>query len=212
VLGLDPDVDVDALAARGLRVADGTEIVEDLVYDVGHAADAVERAIGHRVQVDPPLVRLLGVGAAAVPRVELDRRHLHGPRHMRDFGDAQFVGGPVVPREVHPYGLHPRRRSVRQPLLVHLLAGDALGEPMHHAWPLPQCAHDPVPDGQVVVDQIELRLSPRREVDPIRIRDPHGALADLQLHRRSLRLPRLGLCHAAQPNRPNGHPALRRGG
>ncbi len=85
---------------------------------------------------------------------------------------------------------------MRQALLVHLLARDPGWEPMHHARPLAQSPHDPVPDRQVVLDQIELGLSSRREVDPVRIRDPHRPLPDLQLNRRGLRLSRLGLRHA----------------
>jgi hypothetical protein len=188
VLGLDPDVDVQAGTAGGLRVADRAELVEQLVGDVRDPPDPVERAVRHRVEVDPPLVGLLGVGAAAVPRVELDGRHLHRPGHVRDLGDAQFVGGPVVARELHPHGLHPVRSAVRQPLLVHLLAGHAVGEPVQHARPLPQRAHDPVSDRQVVLHQVELGLAARREVHPVRIRDPDDALPDLELDRRRLAL------------------------
>ena len=87
------------VAAGGLGVADRAELVEHLVCHVGHLADRVVRRLRAGVEVDPPLVGLLDVAAAAVPRVELDRGHLHGPDDAGELGDAQLVGvqadGPV---------------------------------------------------------------------------------------------------------------------
>ena len=60
---------------------------------------------------------------------------------------------------------------------------DALGEPVQHAGPLAQRVDDAVAHREVVVDQVELGLAPRREVDPVGVGDPHVALADLQLDR-----------------------------
>ena len=40
------------------------EVVEHLVDDPGDAADTVERTVGHRVEVDAPLVGLLDIEAA----------------------------------------------------------------------------------------------------------------------------------------------------
>ena len=69
VVGVDPDVDVQPLAAAGLGVTDGAELIEHLVDDAGHPLHL--REVGQRpgVEVDPPLVGLLGVGAPAVPGV-----------------------------------------------------------------------------------------------------------------------------------------------
>jgi hypothetical protein len=64
-------------------------------------------------------------GPPGVPRVELHGRHLHRPHDVGQFGHAQFVGVPAIAREMHPHRLQLRRRAVRNPLLVHLLAGDS---------------------------------------------------------------------------------------
>ena len=187
---------------------DRPELVEHLVGDVGHPLHPVPRAVRARVEVDPPLVGLLDVGPAAVPRVELDGRHLHGPDDVGQLGDAQLVGRAVVARERHPHRLQPRRRPVRHPLLVHLLAGHALGEPVHHARPLAQRVDDPVAHRQVVVDQVELGLAAGREVHPVGVGDPHVALADLDLDRGRGRLG----CHAPtlRAGMPRCHAAARR--
>ena len=123
---LDADVDVHALAARRLRPADRAELVEHLVHDVGdppHRGRAGTSGIG--IEVDAPLVGLLDVGPPGVPRVELDRRHLHRPDHVGQLGHAQLVGVQAVAGEVDPHRLQPRRRAGRHPLLVDLLAAHA---------------------------------------------------------------------------------------
>ena len=154
--GLDAHVDVHAPAARGLRPAGGAELVEHLVDDPGHPAHRRRRALGHRVEVDAPLVGLLGVGPPGVPRVELDGRHLHRPDHLGQLGHAQLVGVLPVAGEVDAHGLEPGRGPARHPLLVDLLLGHALGEPVQHARPLAQGVDDARPDRQVVLDQVEL--------------------------------------------------------
>ena len=138
---------------------------------------------GIGIQVDAPLVGQLGVGPARVPGVELHGGHLHRPQHAGQFGDAQFVGVPAVAREVHPDGLHPRRRAVRDPLLVHLLAGHAGREPVQHAGPLAQRPDDAVAHRQVVAGQVQLGLAPGREVHPVRVGDPHRPVPDLEFYR-----------------------------
>ena len=109
------------------------------------------RAVGHGIEIDPPLVGLLHVSPSRVPRVELHRRHLHRPDHVGELGDAQLVRVQSVAREVDAHGLEPRRRPGRDALLVHLLAADAGREAVQHARPLPQRVDDPRPDGEVVV-------------------------------------------------------------
>ena len=86
-----------------------------------------------------------------VPRVELDRRHLHRPHDVGGMLHAQLVGGAVPAREVHPHRLAPSPGAPRgQPLLVHLLAGHPGREAVQHARPVPQRAHDAVADRDVV--------------------------------------------------------------
>ena len=113
--------------------------------------------------------------------MELDRRHLHRPDHVGRMGHAELVGVAVVAREVHAYGLDPRRGAVRQPLLVDLLAVDAVGEAVQHARPVVERVDDPVGHAQVVVGQVELGLAAGREVDPVRVADLDDPVADLEL-------------------------------
>ena len=114
--------------------------------------------------------------------MELDGGHLDRPDHGGQFGHAQLVGVPAVAGEVHPHRLQPRRRSGRDPLLVHLFPGHAGREPVQHARPLPQRAHDAISDRQVVPDQVQLGLPAGREVHPARMRDPHLPAPGLHLH------------------------------
>ena len=180
-LRLDPHVDVQARPARGLRPADRAKLVEHLSCDVGNAADPLKTTLGHGVQVDAPLVGAFDVGAPGVPRMKLDRGHLHRPDHGCQLGDAELVGMAVVPREAHPHGLHPGRSTTGKPLLVHLLAADPLREPVQHGGPLAQRANDPVAHAEVVLSQVELGLTAGREVDPVRVGDAQAAAGHVQL-------------------------------
>ena len=94
------------------------------------------------------------------------------PHHGGELGDAQLVGG-ASGREADLGGLDPLGRALRQPLLVDLLAADALGIAVQHARPLAQRPHDPVAHRQVVLDQVELGLATRREVHAVGVADPH---------------------------------------
>ena len=156
VVGRDPYVDVQARAAAGLREPDRAELVEHLVGDVGDPLDGRPVALRTGVEVDAPLVGLLGVGAPAVPRVELHRRHLHRPDDAAQLGDAQLVGGALPPREEQLHGLDPVGGAGGQALLVHLVAGQALREAVQHAGPLEERVDDAVADGEVVLDEVEL--------------------------------------------------------
>ena len=170
------------------------------MHDVGDPAHRGERAVGHRVEVDAPLVGPLDVGPPGVPRVELDRRHLHRPDHLGQLGDAQLVGVQAVAREVDAHGLQPRRGAVRHPLLVDLLAADAGREAVQHARPLAQGVDDARPDGEVVLDEVELGGPGRREVHAVGVRDAHRPPADVELDRRSLGHDRT----VTAPPRPGG--------
>ena len=113
VVGADPHVDVQPVAPTRLRPPHGAQLVEHLVGDVRGPPHAGEGGVRHRVEVDAPLVGLLGVGPAAVPRVELDGAHLHRPGDVGQPGDAQLVGVQAVAGEVQPHRLDPRRRTAR---------------------------------------------------------------------------------------------------
>jgi hypothetical protein len=110
--------------------------------------------------------------------MELHRGHLHRPYHGGQFGHAQLVRDPVIAGEMYPHGLQPRRRAVRNPLLVHFLPGDPGREPVHHARPLPQRPQNAIADRHVVTDQVQLGLPAGREVHPARIGDPHQPVPD----------------------------------
>ena len=170
-------------AAVRFRPADRPDLVEHLVSDMGNPADGLEVAVRHRVQIDPPFVRLLGVGPPRVPRMELDRGHLHCPDHAAQFGDAELVGRPLEPREEQLNRLDPRRSAAGKSFLVDLVAAEPLREPVHHAGPLAKRPDDPVPDAQVVLGQIQLGRAGCREVDPLGMGDPHRALTDDEFHR-----------------------------
>jgi hypothetical protein len=181
VVGLDPDVDVQPCAAAGLREADGAELVEHLVRDVPDPLHGLPVALGSGIEVDTPLVGRLGVGAAAVPGMELDRGHLDRPDHARELGHAELVGGAVPSREVQPHRLQPRRRAGWDPLLVHLVAGQSLGEAVQHAGPLVERVDDPVPDREVVLHQVELGGPRLREVDTVGVAHPDDVRVHLDL-------------------------------
>ena len=178
---LDPHVHVQAGPARGLREADDPQLVEHLVAHPRHPPHPVEGSIRHRVEVDPPLVGTVDVGGADIPRVQLDGAHLHRPDDLRELGRAELVGVEVVAGEVEAHRAHPVGGSLRQALLVHLGAGDALREAVEHRRSLPERAQDAVADGQVVVREVELRLAPGGEVDPVGGGDAHVAAADVQV-------------------------------
>jgi hypothetical protein len=131
-----------------------------------------------RVEVDAPLVGLLGVVAAAVPGMELHRRHLHGPDHRAELGHAELVGRAVPSREVQPDRLDPGRRTGRHPLLVDLVAGEPRREAVQHGRPLEERVDDAGADREVVLDQVELRRSALGEVHAVGV----GHLDDAVVH------------------------------
>ncbi len=132
-----------------------------------------ERALRHRVEVDPPLIRALHVGAARIPRVKLDRGHLHCPDHVGEPRDAQLIRVAPIAGKVDAHGLHPGRCPRREALLVNLLAIDATRKAVEHARALRERAHDPFPDGEVVAREVELGLAARQNVDAVRVGDAH---------------------------------------
>src|SRR5690606_38547491 len=73
------------------------------------------------------------------------------------------------------------RGPLRQSLLVHLGAGDALGVAVQHRGPVAQRPQDALADGDVVLRQVELGLATGREVHPVRAGDAHLALAHGQV-------------------------------
>jgi hypothetical protein len=72
---------------------------------------------------------------------------------------------------------------VRDPLLVDLLAGQPLGEPVQHARPLAQRPDDAVADREVVVRQVEFGPPVLREIHPVGVAEPDRPLTDSELDR-----------------------------
>ena len=111
---------------------------------------------------------MVDVVAAHRPRVEGDRAHLRRPGDDRDLGGADLVG--VAPRrELDPRGLHVVRRALRDALLEEGVAAallarrqddvrmHALRPALERRRPPRERAHDAVLDGDVVLDDVELR-------------------------------------------------------
>ena len=185
---LDPDVDVDATRARGLRIADQSVLLEDVLDAHRHLADRVPAHPGHRVKIDPELVRTVEVGPAHRVRVEVDDAEVDRPDQMRRVvGDQLGRGSPA--REGEGRGLQPVRRTLWHPLLEEELAVDAVDEALHRPGPLAQLVHRRLLDGDVVLGQVELGEPRLREEELVRVGQAHLVARDLD--RRVVPL----LCH-----------------
>ena len=170
-LRLDPAGDVDAAVAGRLRPARVADLGERLAHDRRDALRVGEVGARLRVDVDPQLVGMLGVGAPRRPRVEVDHGEVRGPDDLRELGHAELVG--VPPRgEGDAGGLDPVGPLLGHALLVDLLALDPVREAAELRRPLVQRAHDPLADREVVVDEVALRLPGCREQHLVGVRAP----------------------------------------
>ena len=119
---------------------------------------------GVRVEVDTQLVGVLGVGGLGRPDVEAQAGQVDRPQHMGEVGGHQGLGrGPVGGG--HDRGLEPFRM-----VLGHAFwKNDVPVAPWGNRWSRtgrpPMAAHQRLLDGLVVVDQVELGLSPLGEED-----------------------------------------------
>src|SRR5262249_44681133 len=75
----DPDVDVDAAGPGGLREADQTVLLQDVLDAHRDLADGVPAHPGHRIEVDPELVRVVQITAANRVWVEVDHAEVDCP-------------------------------------------------------------------------------------------------------------------------------------
>ena len=101
--------------------------------------------------------------------MEVDDREVRGPGDLRDLGDAELVGVPAG-RERDARRLDPLGPLLGHALLVDHLALDAVREAAQLRRPLVERAHDPLADREVVVDEVALRLLPRRKEHLVRVR------------------------------------------
>ena len=112
--------------------------------------------------------------------MEVDHREVRPPDDLRDLGDAQLVGVPSR-GEGDPRHLDPLGPLLRHALLVDLLARDPVREAPQLRRPLAQGADDPLADGEVVVDEVALRVPGVGEEHLVGVRDLDEARADLEL-------------------------------
>jgi hypothetical protein len=115
--------------------------------------------------------------------MEVDDREVGRPGNVRELRDAELVRVPAR-RERHPGNFDPVRPLLGHALLVDLLALDAVREAAELRRPLVERAHDPLPDRQVVVDEIPLCLAARRKQHLVRVRHLDDPLPHFELDER----------------------------
>ncbi len=86
--------------------------------------------------------------------------------------------GKAISAVGNPFG-----EVLRGPLLVEELAFDAVDEPLEGGGPVAQGAQDSGADGQEVLGHVPLGVALLRKVDLVRIGQPYGPSARVQLHR-----------------------------
>lgn len=74
---------------------------------------------------------------------------------------------------------------------------------MHHAGPLPQSIDNPRTNGQVVPSKVKLGLPPSREVNPLRIGNPHNPIPNDKLLNRNTSTTHRSKILRNHPHRPN---------
>ena len=110
-------------------------------------------------------------------RVEVDAAEVGDPGQPGRVVDDDLVGGPAG-RERQRRGPDEVGHVLRRPLLEERLPGGAVDEPLERHRPAAGAAQRAVGDGQVVVDEVELRVAGLREVDLPRVRDRDLAPVD----------------------------------
>ena len=151
--------------------------------DRGDPLPVCEGRPGLRVDVDAQLVRAVDVRAPRGPRVEVDDGEVRAPDDLRDLGHAQLVRVPAR-GERDTRHLDPVGPLLGHALLVDLLARDPVREAAELRRTLAERAHDAVADGEVVVDEVALRVARVREQHLVRVRDLDDPRADLELDER----------------------------
>ena len=181
----DPDVDVDPLRARRLRVAAEPVLGEHVADDHRRAPHRVPRHPVAGVEVDAQLVRRVEVRAPRGPRVEVDHAEVDGPDEVRLVVRHQLLRGPAG-RERDRRRLQPVGHLLRHPLLPDRLLHDPVDEALHHRRALAQVHERRVRDRHVELGEVQLRPAGPREVDLRRVGEPD--LMARQLERRVLAL------------------------
>ena len=175
---------MDAAVARRLRPAHVADLLEHLPDERRDALGVAEIRPRLWIDIDAQLVGLLHVVTTRRPRVEVERRQVHGPDHLGELRHAELVGVPAG-GERDARRLDPVRAVLGHALLVDGLALGAVGVALELRRTLVQRPHDAVADGHVVPGEVELRLAPVTEEELVRIRQAYEALPDLELDERS---------------------------
>src|SRR5215472_10602432 len=176
---LDSRVDVEAPGAGGLRPPGQPEVGEHITGDEGHLEDLRPLNAGHRVQVDPQLVRVVEVFGQHRVRVQVDAAQVDHPGDAGHVAGHHLVGG-APGREAEQDRLDPVGPLVRGPLLEERLALGAVHVPLEHHGPPGHAAQRSVRHGEVVLDQVELGVPGAGEVDLARVRHHHGGSPHVQ--------------------------------
>ena len=136
------------------------DVLERLLAGHRHVADLRPLDAGDRVEVDAQLVGMVEVVGADGVGVEVDAAEVDDPDQGRRVVDDDLVGGPAR-RERQLGGPDPVGRVVGRPLLEERLLGDPVDEPLERHRPAADAGQRPVGDGEVVLDEVELRVARR---------------------------------------------------
>jgi len=174
LLGPQPHVDVDAVAAGGLGVALDAELVEQRPRLGGRLLDHGQIDAGRGVEIDPQLIGVVGVGRQVGPHVQADAAEVHGPHDVGDVGRNQRLRGRAVGR-LHGGGLQPVGRVLGHALLEERRSAGPVRVALHQHRAATEGTHQRLLDRQVVVGEIELGLATLREERLRRIRQDERA-------------------------------------
>ena len=135
---------------------------------------------------------VVDVGTARGPGMEVERREVRRPHHLRHLRHAERVGVPSRgERDAHR--LDPLGSLLGDALLVDRLRRGTVRVALEIRRPVAERPDDAVAHRAVVLHEVELRLLALAEVDLVRVGDAHHAPLDLELHG--------GRCHARDPRR-----------
>ena len=154
----EAEIDVQALVAARLRMSDDADLVEQRLHLARAFSDHLEVDPRCRVEVDAQLVGVVEVGGLRRPHVEAEAAQVHRPHDMGDVGDHERLRCRPV-RGRHGRGGQPLGRALGHTLLEERLAAGAVGEPLQQHGTTAHRGHDGRLDGQVVLDQVELRVA-----------------------------------------------------
>ena len=170
---------MDAARSRGLRPADQAHVRQRISAGHGDVADLRPLDAGDRVEVDPQLIGMVEVVGTHGVRIEVDAAEVDDPGQGRRVVDDDLVGRPAR-RERELRRPDPVGRVVRRALLEERLLGDPIDEPLEGHRAAADTGQRPVGDGEVVLDEVQLRVPGVREVHLLRVGDRDLVAADLE--------------------------------